>query len=96
MTTDDEGMPLWVKIVGAATLLLIGSFVVLALVGDGFGDHGPDRHAPSTDQGITEGMPAADPSGPGSWPACGVQPAEDAGPGPASGVNLAPATICST
>lgn len=96
MTADDEGMPLWVKVVGAITLLLIGSFVVLALVGDDLGDHGPDRHAPATDEEPTDRMPTAGSSVPGPWPVCWVQPVEDAGPGPASGATPAGAPVCST
>lgn len=48
MDTDEEGMPTWVKVLGVITLLLVGTFVVLALIGGDLGDHGPDRHAPST------------------------------------------------
>lgn len=96
MTGADEGMPLWVKVVGAITLLLIGSFLVVALVGDDLGDHGPDRHAPSTGGGTTDREATADLSGPGPWSACWVQPVEGAGPGPVSGANVGGATICST
>lgn len=46
---DDEGTPLWVKIVGALVLLMLIAFVVLALVDGG---HGPSRHAPSVLGGV--------------------------------------------
>lgn len=52
MSADDEGMPTWVKVVGAITLLLIGAFVVVALTGAGPGDHGPGRHAMSDEDPI--------------------------------------------
>lgn len=53
MSEDGEGMPTWVKVVGAITFLLIGAFVVVALTGAGPDDHGPGRHAMMDNAGTT-------------------------------------------
>ena len=46
VTKDREGTPRWVKVFGAAALIVVVVFVILILTGRG-GDHGPGRHTAS-------------------------------------------------
>jgi hypothetical protein len=50
------GTPRWVKVFGVIALIVIGLFVIVALVG---GEHGPGRHTPggSNTPGIHTGPP---------------------------------------
>ncbi|WP_156184819.1 hypothetical protein [Allosalinactinospora lopnorensis] len=56
----DTGVPRWVKVAGVIVGVLVLLVVVMALIGGGLGNHGPDRHtsgdgaAERTEQGALE------------------------------------------